>query len=733
MATIVALHGVNPETLTCRCHLGSACPDTGKHPKNKGWRNLRPQESKKAVEAGDNVGVAQAPNEFVIDLDVKPEKGVDGVASWDALALGKAAVETFTVATGGGGFHLYFRMPPGDVRRPNQTSGKIAPGVDVKPFGGYVVAPGSLHESGNRYEIGIDAPVAVAPPWVLALPHLFKEEKEATGPAIDYAEGKAEEELFAAAGRWLSLRPAAHGGVETNGAHTFSTANILLRRYRLRPERVLELMMGEWNERAEKPREIEGNRGMMRKIQEALEKGTAPIEGRDAPSELPSFAGLLGKGAVATTERRGHDPKHEYTFKLGDCVNAEKLDGMTSARAATILKDNEDWAGVLQFDEFRGRIVAVDPPMPLKAEDPNVGLQDSDVRDIRYWFAAHGHSIGRDDAFDAVDAAARARTYHPIREYLAKLRWDGVSRLDELASRCLRNDGELERQMVRKFLVAAVRRILKPGTQVDTCLTLVGEEQGEGKSSFVKVLFGEDFTVSKIAALDSKDASGDLQGKWAIEFGELHNMRAATIETVKEFMSRTVEDYRPAYGRCNVRQPRQCVFVGTTNHAQFLEDDRNRRWWVVEVGGDLDLAWLREHRDQLWAEAATVAATGEAHWFDREQERELEKHREQFKVRDDWEELAREYLAGREHVQGTREFWVDRINQGDASANARLDPKTQRRIGKLFRALGCHPGFVGPAEKRTKVWIVPPELARATPSTKERLIRKAEGAHDAPN
>lgn len=729
MATLIALHGIDPETLTCRCPKGAACGrDAGKHPKTEGWRHLRGDQPR---QPGDNVGVAQAPQEFVIDLDCKPEKGIDGVASWDALATGKAKVETLTVATGGGGYHLYFRMPPGDPRRPNQTSGKVAPGVDVKPFGGYVVGPGSGHVSGEKYRVVRNAPVAVAPPWVLALPHLFKEEKEATGPAIDYAEGQAEEELFAQAGRWLALRPAAHGGVETNGAHTFSTANILLRRYRLRPERVLELMMGEWNDRAETPREIEGNRGMMRKIQEALEKGTTPIEGREAPSELPTFAGLLGKGtkegaAELGGHRRIHDPAHRYEFEFHAQHNAEKLEAMLEARAVAILCHHEDWAGVFQKDIFRQRIIAVDPPVQLEGEDPNTGLQDNDVGKVRMWFAAQGYNLQKDMSFDAIRLAAEHCRFHPVREYLASLpAWDGEPRLDAIAGRCFKNDGEHERDMCRKFLIAAVRRILRPGTQVDTCLTLVGEQQGEGKSSFVKVLFGEDFVASKISAIDSKDASSDLQGKWAIEFGELHNMRTAALESVKEFMTRTVEDYRQAYGRCNVRQPRQCVFVGTTNHAQFLEDDRNRRWWVIEVGGRLDLEWLKTHRDQVWAEAVQAEATGERHWYEFSEELELERHREQFKVRDEWEALAREYLAGREWVKGTQEFWVDRINGGDSSSLARLDPKMQRRIGKVFRLLGCTMKARWLEGGTAKVWEVPKELREATVGTKEKLLRKA--------
>lgn len=250
MATLIALHGIDPETLTCRCPKGAACGrDAGKHPKTEGWRHLRGDQPR---QPGDNVGVAQAPQEFVIDLDVKPEKGIDGVASWDALATGKAKVETLTVATGGVAITCTSAcrqatpatesdLRQGSPRRRRQALRWLRRG------------PGEWPRQRGEIPRGAQRPCGRGSPWVLALPHLFKEEKEATGPAIDYAEGQAEEELFAQAGRWLALRPAAHGGVETNGAHTFSTANILLRRYRLRPERVLELMMGEWNDRAETP------------------------------------------------------------------------------------------------------------------------------------------------------------------------------------------------------------------------------------------------------------------------------------------------------------------------------------------------------------------------------------------------------------------------------------------------------------------------------------------------
>ena len=121
--------------------------------------------------------------------------------------------------------------------------------------------------------------------------------------------------------------------------------------------------------------------------------------------------------------------------------------------------------------------------------------------------------------------------------------------------------------------------------------------------------------ADEISDLGSKDSAQDLRGKWIIELAELSAMKRGDIERTKAFMSRAIDHYRPSYGRRSQDFPRQCVFAGTTNADTYLGDETgNRRFWPVKVG-HIDLAGLREVRDQLWAEAVAAFKAGEKWWL----------------------------------------------------------------------------------------------------------------------
>jgi predicted P-loop ATPase len=137
--------------------------------------------------------------------------------------------------------------------------------------------------------------------------------------------------------------------------------------------------------------------------------------------------------------------------------------------------------------------------------------------------------------------------------------------------------------------------------------------QGIGKSTGLRVLASDEyFSDSLPADLSHKDARDHLRGKWIIELSELSQLKRAEIETVKSFLSRRYEQYRPSYGRNEIKFPRQCVFAGSTNSSEYLVDTTgNRRFWVVACGGTVDLAALEQDRDQLWAEAVSRYLKGE--------------------------------------------------------------------------------------------------------------------------
>jgi len=133
---------------------------------------------------------------------------------------------------------------------------------------------------------------------------------------------------------------------------------------------------------------------------------------------------------------------------------------------------------------------------------------------------------------------------------------------------------------------------------------------------------GDDWFYDGLHDLHSKDARAGLRGKWIIELPELSAMRRTETKGVKAFLSRTTERYRPAYGRCEVIEPRRCVFAGTTNRTDWLTDDTGgRRFWPVALG-KVDLPALARNRNQLWAEAVALYKQGAKWWLDHEDEAE---------------------------------------------------------------------------------------------------------------
>jgi hypothetical protein len=214
-----------------------------------------------------------------------------------------------------------------------------------------------------------------------------------------------------------------------------------------------------------------------------------------------------------------------------------------------------------------------------------------------------------------LDVTAFEREFHPVIDYLAGLTWDKVPRLDTwLITYGGAADTEYVRSISAMVLIAAVRRVRKPGCKFDELLVL---ESGQGKlkSSALRALcpdeswFSDDFPLD----VDAKEVIERTLGKWIIEAGELAGMRGSQVESLKAMLSRAVDGpIRMAYGRESIERARQFIAIGTTNSEVYLKDTTgNRRYWPIRVKS-FDLAGLIAIRDQLWAEASAREAKGES-------------------------------------------------------------------------------------------------------------------------
>ncbi len=228
--------------------------------------------------------------------------------------------------------------------------------------------------------------------------------------------------------------------------------------------------------------------------------------------------------------------------------------------------------------------------------------------------AAQGRAYKSSGAVaDVIERVARDAVYHPIRQYLQGLQWDGKHRLQVALVEyftATAAPADYLGIVFRKFLVQCVARVMRPGCQADATLVLESP-QGYGKSRAVRI-FARNWGCENLPHdLGSKDAAGQLAGAWLVELAELAALKRSDIEAMKSFLTRCVDRYRPSYARRTADVPRQCCFIATTNEEAYLRDRTgNRRFWPVRCGR-IDLDALERNVDQLWAEAFAAYIAGD--------------------------------------------------------------------------------------------------------------------------
>jgi len=307
------------------------------------------------------------------------------------------------------------------------------------------------------------------------------------------------------------------------------------------------------------------------------------------------------------------------TWRHGLLLNDEGEPRPILANAIHALRKAPEWDGVLWHDAFATVTVARQaPPWASINQEGWTDTTWSDRDDylVAEWLQHQGITVPASIAGQAVETVARDREFHPVREYLDGLEWDGMARLDQwLVTYLGATDTVYVRAIGPRWLISAVARIYVPGCQADCALILEGP-QGIRKSSALAMLAQPWFT-DRLSELGSKDAAIETRGVWIIELAELDSMSRADVGTIKAFMSRRQDRFRPPYGKRLVDLARQCVFAGSINpEGGYLKDATGgRRFWPV-VCGTIDLDALARDRDQLWAEARDRFRRHEPWWLE---------------------------------------------------------------------------------------------------------------------
>jgi|SRR5215469_1982690 len=338
------------------------------------------------------------------------------------------------------------------------------------------------------------------------------------------------------------------------------------------------------------------------------------------------------------------------------------------ANVSIILCHHEAWRGVLAYDEFAGTIV-FRREAPWHAEDrigkqTGTPWQDDDAVRLTHWLSRSTYEItvATSMAQEIVNVVAKKNAFHPVKEWLEALRWDGTRRLDDWLTRLAgADDTKVNRAIAAKFLLAAVARVYEPGCKVDTVPILEGD-QGIGKSTLIRALcpYPEWFleTAIELGNLDSFQA---LRGKWIVELAELDSLNRSELSRVKAYITSQQDTFRKSYGRIAQTFPRRCVFSGTTNADEYLKDDTGgRRFWPVKVSR-VDVEGLKKERNQLWAEAVVRYKKKERwHLTDKALLGEFEKVQETRRQVHPWEPIIARYLQLGYYTENkydnTREF-----------------------------------------------------------------------------
>ena len=291
--------------------------------------------------------------------------------------------------------------------------------------------------------------------------------------------------------------------------------------------------------------------------------------------------------------------------------NGKSLSNLANVMIA--LRNDQDPSQSFALDEMlqAPMLMQILPGEPNPQNFKPRPLTDHDVTRCQELLQLAGlKGIGKDVMHQAIDRRALECKFHPVREFLNNLEWDGTKRIHKWLSTYLGAECSPYTEAVGlMFLISMIARVYRPGCKADYMPVLEGP-QGVKKSTACSILGGEWFSDSLPDVTAGKDVSQHLPGKWLIEIAEMSAMTKAETTQLKAFISRTEERYRPSYGRKEVKQPRQCVFIGTTNQFAYLRDETGgRRFWPITVG-NIDADGLRKDRNQLLAEARLLYLAG---------------------------------------------------------------------------------------------------------------------------
>ncbi|HYI02841.1 MAG TPA: VapE domain-containing protein [Hyalangium sp.] len=308
---------------------------------------------------------------------------------------------------------------------------------------------------------------------------------------------------------------------------------------------------------------------------------------------------------------------------------------------------------------------------------------------------------------------AEERSYHPVRDYLNGLVWDGVERIKDVAPVLLgiANPDLLTQAILKRFFISAVARPLEPGCKVDTVLVLVGA-QGARKSSFFKALAGPEWFSDSAVDLKNKDSLMLMRRIWFHEWAELETMRKSEATQVKAHLFSAVDMLRPAYGRRIEEFPRTSIIVASTNIPAFLNDETgSRRFWIVSGCTCIDVEKARQWRDQLWAEAVALYHAKEQWWLTPDEDALRAARNVDHEQQDIWGDVVLDAVVRRLTVDPEAPITTQSLLEDHLGKQPKdWTQADQKRVAGILQRLGFTDDRKRVKGQRLSLWTPPPAI-----------------------
>lgn len=324
----------------------------------------------------------------------------------------------------------------------------------------------------------------------------------------------------------------------------------------------------------------------------------------------------------------------------------------TISNFVLILENDKIFQKKLRLNEHSKRVEIAD-------EKGYHGILNIDLSKIKYIIESKYGIYSKEKVLDAIEIVAAKTPYHPIKDYIESLKWDGIKRIDTaFADYFGAKETKYNAMCMRLILLGAIERVYEPGCKFD-CMVILKGAQGLGKSTFFRYICGND----KLYQGNFKDLDKSFEltnGKWICEMAELKVLKKEdNREAIKAYLGQVLDTHTLKYKTYSEDYPRQFIMIGTTNESIFLNDDTGERRFPIVECADKKQKFKKsifekdskQEIQQLLAEAFVEYSNG-VRMYDvpNEFQEEMEKIQSSYRSENTEKGIIEEYLLDKEEI-----------------------------------------------------------------------------------